>query len=317
MHIKKLQHKEKVQDKFAVTGIKKLTTKEGKPYLNVDLSHPTGTIIGKVWQEVMENVSLAVGHVYELQGIANNYQQKIELIINQADKVDEAIENLLYQKPTLVFDIETAGQNFEELSEWDQDYLLNTLQRHDEDKEAAKQKTALYPLYGQVVAIGMQNPVSKKGFIYAQSQKKLVAKNDRYQYQNFHDEKMLLEAFWALIPNYERFVTFNGLGFDMPYLQFRSAVNKVKVTLDFDYRQENHIDLMIKFKGSGLYKLEALCRAFKIHNPKEEGVSGLHVSHLFKEGKIQDIADYVSRDVDSTSQLYDLWRTYMTTKIDA
>ena len=106
MHIKKLQDKERITDKFAVTSVEKRQTKEGKPYLQVELSHPTGTIAGKVWHDVLEDANLAAGQVYELCGTVNNYKQKMELIINQADKLDETLENYLYQKPTLVFDIE-------------------------------------------------------------------------------------------------------------------------------------------------------------------------------------------------------------------
>jgi len=50
-------------------------------------------------------------------------------------------------------------------------------------------------------------------------------------------------------------------------------------------------------------------------NPKDKGVSGLHVSGLFSQGKIREIGDYVSRDVISTAQLYDTWKKYMAGKI--
>jgi hypothetical protein len=62
--------------------------------------------------------------------------------------------------------------------------------------------------------------------------------------------------------------------------------------------------------GSRAYKLEAVCKAIGITNPKEKGVSGLLVSDLYKQKKHQSIIDYVTRDVVSTAELYKYWRIF-------
>jgi len=79
---------------------------------------------------------------------------------------------------------------------------------------------------------------------------------------------------------------------------------------------ENFIDLQNKIKQSNRpYKLEFLCKAFGIENPKEEGVHGDAVNQLFDDKDYQKIADYVSRDAFSTSQLYLVWKEFMSGQI--
>ena len=63
------------------------------------------------------------------------------------------------------------------------------------------------------------------------------------------------------------------------------------------------------------FRLEQLCKAFGISNPKEDGVSGMEVANLYRAGKIGEILKYVSRDVLATAELYTLWKTYLAGKI--
>lgn len=95
----------------------------------------------------------------------------------------------------------------------------------------------------------------------------------------------MLTKFWGLTQEYQRFVTYNGRGFDWPFLIIRSGINRVKVPMEIDhYNKHKFIDLADHLRQGGRqFKLEAFCRAFGITNPKEKGVSGLLVSQLYYE----------------------------------
>jgi predicted PolB exonuclease-like 3'-5' exonuclease len=121
-----------------------------------------------------------------------------------------------------------------------------------------------------------------------------------------------LTEFWKIATEYELFVTYNGDNFDFPYLMIRSGINRVKMPFEVKkWGSDKFIDLQLKIKQSHAFKLEMLCKAFGIENPKEAGVHGNDVNELFDNKDFQKIADYVARDAYSTSQLYMIWKEYM------
>ena len=135
-------------------------------------------------------------------------------------------------------------------------------------------------------------------------------------------EKEMLEDFWAGAKAYDTFVTFNGRGFDVPFLLLRSAILGVLPTRDlmdgrYLYQQKNqkHIDLadQLSFYGAVFRKasLHLYCRAFGIESPKAGGVTGDDVSALFREGKCETIARYNVRDIIATAELYKKWQQYL------
>jgi DNA polymerase elongation subunit (family B) len=130
----------------------------------------------------------------------------------------------------------------------DQDYFLNSLESYEEDKEKAKTKTGLHPLYGQIVSIGMYNPSTKKGMVFSLSLKSINLEDPDFTCSVFASEKDLLKGFWQTSQKYERFVTYNGNGFDFPFLAIRSAIQKVKIPFEINNRQEKFVDLMQKFR---------------------------------------------------------------------
>jgi len=320
MDIKSLSAGMIVEDIFAVLKVEQADAASGKKYLKAELSHKTGSINAKVWEESFASAPLKPNQVYRISARTDVYKGTLGLIINNAYLVqDENIEDHLKKRRSLIFDIETAGADFDTLDEWSKEYLLEKLQGREEDKEKAKEKTALYPLFGQVVAVGMLNPVTGKGKVLLIGEEKLLKSkkldDGNFTFELYASEEDLLHGFWEMVEKFEHFITFNGMGFDWPYLIFRSAINKVRVPIEITRSRDQQTDLMEKFKVGNVYSLEALCRSFGISNPKEKGVSGLHVSKLFEKGKILDIANYVSRDVVSTGELYQIWKKFMAGKI--
>jgi DNA polymerase elongation subunit (family B) len=330
--LKSLTPGQKISDRFGVIGVTEKTTSGGAPYLVVELSHPSGTISGKVWSDAMPNVQLKEGGVAEIQASVDQYRGVNNFNITHARHVlEEELDKYLSENPTLVFDIETVGKEFKELDEEEQNYLENNLEKNFEGTKKQKQdRTGLYPMFGFVVAIGMWNPGSGKGMVYylediknqelkiknGESEELEKYDNENFQHIPFAGEKSLLEAFWETALKYERYVTYNGSGFDFPFLVFRSGVHRIKVPFETHGSYDKFVDLAQRIKvNNRSIKLEQVCKSFGIDNPKKKGVSGMEVANLFRKGRLKEILEYVGRDVVATSELYRVWKTYLAGKV--
>src|SRR3989344_4411392 len=180
--------------------------------------------------------------------------------------------------PKLIFDIETVGVEFDSLDDKSQELLLRFAET-PEDIEAVKDGLGFSPLTGEVVAIGVLNPETSKGAVYFLSPDGSYEKteNDNVQYIRHKTEKDLLKSFWDASAHYDQFITFNGRGFDAPYLMIRSAINKIKPAKNLmTYRYESeqygktitHLDLLDRLTFFGAVRrkgnLHMWCRAFGI-----------------------------------------------------
>lgn len=302
---------------FLVTRKEIKKTSKGDEYYQLELAKPEGKIEAKIWNNNLPACQVEVGKIIEVNGKTQEYKGQISLLIDSCQIVEnEDIEGYRANVKTMVFDIETVGKKFEELDEVEQDYLLNNLEKAESNKEVAKKKTGLYSIFGMVCAIGAYNPNTKKGIVLLIGDKDLIPEKENYTYKIFDNEKDLLIGFWDIAKEYELFVTYNGDTFDFPYLQIRSGINRVKVPFEIKkWGGDRFIDLQNKIRQSHGFKLEMLCKAFGIENPKEKGVHGGDVNYLFDNKDYQKIADYVARDAYSTTQLYLIWKEFMSGEI--
>lgn len=232
----------------------------------------------------------------------------------------------------LIFDIETIGEDFSALDETTQHLLTRWVEKEELSEDARAKKIAeikdglgLSPLTGQIVAIGVLDAEKQKGGVYYQAPGESVEEKqiDGINYVS-GSEKDILEKFWGVVNRYTEFVSFNGRGFDAPYLMIRSAVHKIKPTKDlmsnrylnsqkFDCKHYDLMDLLSFYgvtqnRGRGLHMY---CRAFGIKSPKSDGHSGEDVGRLFQEKKFFEIAQYNVKDLFATRDLYDYWEKYL------
>lgn len=231
----------------------------------------------------------------------------------------------------LIFDIETVGEDFEKLDAITQEVLTRWIKRESYNEsdyaEAVKElKDGLgfSPLTGEIVAIGVLDCEKGKGAVYYQSpginEEELEENGIRFRPMT---EKEMLENFWNGAKSYKEFVSFNGRGFDVPFLMVRSAIHGIQPSKDlmsnrylnsqkFDAK---HIDLLdqLSFYGAVRRKgsLHLWSRAFGITSPKAQGVTGDDVGQLFKNKKFLDIAKYNVGDLLATKALYDYWEKYL------
>jgi len=217
----------------------------------------------------------------------------------------------------VILDIETVGKDFESLDTPTQEYLLRYAETDDE-KEEIKDRLSFYPLTAEIVTIGLLEPDSQKGFVFFQTTGNplLPFEEDDILYET-GTEREIIRKFWNIIKQYRQFITFNGRGFDCPFILVRTAVNKIKPTKDLMPNRygDTHIDLLdqLTFFGASRrrFNLDMWCRTFGIKSPKEGGITGYEVKDLFKAGRCLDIARYCVGDLRATRELLSYWETYM------
>ncbi len=218
----------------------------------------------------------------------------------------------------LVFDIETIGDSWDSLDPETQTYLLKYAQT-EEEQEVVKTTLGLYPLTGQIVAIGLYDPDKDIKSVYLQAPQGDL--ESRYEKDGVHylvgTEAEILEMFWVTIRKYTTFITFNGRSFDCPYILMRSAVHRIKPTknlIPYRYSDKEHIDLFDQltfYSTTKRFNLDYFCKRFGIISPKSAGVTGLDVPQMFMDGKYHDIAEYCMRDVVATGDLFRIWKDYI------
>jgi DNA polymerase elongation subunit (family B) len=217
----------------------------------------------------------------------------------------------------VVIDIETIGADFESLDEISKEYLLKYAQNEDEIK-AVKEGLGFSPLTGEIVAIGMLNPDTDKGAVYYQSPEVLQEPLEEGGIEYIADtEAGILRKFWDTVKHYDQIITFNGRGFDAPFLILRSAIHEIKSTKELMPNRYNlsHCDLIdvLTFYGAvrRKFSLHMWCTAFGIKSPKEEGVTGYEVPELFRKQEYLTIAKYCVGDLYATKQLFEYWDRYV------
>jgi DNA polymerase elongation subunit (family B) len=226
---------------------------------------------------------------------------------------------------TLIFDIETVGEDWSDLDQVTKESLLryaNRVAKSEGERllleKDIKEGLGFSPLTGRVVALGLYDLERSKGVVYYTSANKSQGDiiDGEYTYK-VRSEKELLEEFWQGAEHYNTFITFNGRAFDAPFLFHRSAVYGIRPTknlLEGRYPSQQktvrHVDLQDELTFFGAMSrrpsLHLFCRAYGIDSPKGE-VSGDAVAKLYKDGEYLTIARYNAKDVTATTELYKKW----------
>lgn len=228
----------------------------------------------------------------------------------------------------LIFDIETAGSDFDSLDEVTQHSLTRWIEREAGDDvgkynvmlKDLKEGLGFSPLTGQIVAIGVYDNLRNKGVVYYQAPEQPAENFSEGDFTfKIKTEAEMLESFWRGIVGYRELVSFNGRSFDVPFLLLRSAIYGIKPSLDLmsnrylNYQNSfaKHIDLLDQLTFYGAVKrrgnLHLYCQALGINSPKAKGITGDDVGELFRAKKYLEIARYNSWDLIATSELFKRW----------
>jgi DNA polymerase elongation subunit (family B) len=228
----------------------------------------------------------------------------------------------------LVFDIETSALPVESFDEVQQEYLFRDAGKLVDEAARAERRAelarmlSLWPLTARVVCIAMLNADTARGQVLFTAEDYEDASGDAgpVEFVSCVDEAELLTAFWDVAKHYDSIITFNGRGFDVPFVYMRSAVLNVPISrkdwLGYRYQCDPHCDLadQLTFYGGSRegaarrFNLDFYCKAFGIESPKSHGITGMDISQLLAEHRYRDIAEYCLRDVQATVLLYHIWR---------
>jgi DNA polymerase elongation subunit (family B) len=226
----------------------------------------------------------------------------------------------------IVFDIETCSYPFNSLSASQQEYLLKYAEKESDSEkkqqmiDEAIRYTSLYPLTAKCIVIGIYDIEKEKSYVYYESEnlEDWKSEDGKTSYKGL-SEKEMLESFWRIAEKVDQFVTFNGRNFDVPFLMLRSAMLKIKPSINLlgNRYNEKHIDLLEQFTFYGItrkFNLDFYCHSFGIESPKSKDISGMEVKTLYEAGRIKDIAVYCSKDIIATYKLFQIWNDYLNIK---
>ena len=229
----------------------------------------------------------------------------------------------------LVFDIETAALPLAQFDAAQQEYLLRDAlnlaepEAREKRREEILRQFNLWPFTAQVVCIAMLNAESGRGKVLfvAEDCEEPGAEAEAVEFRACADEGQLLGEFWELARHYDSIVTFNGRGFDVPFVYLRSAILNVPVTqkgwLGYRFQVDPHCDLIEQLSFYGVsgregaarrFNLDFYCKAFGIESPKSHGVTGSDINGMLAEKRFREIAEYCLRDVQATALLYKIWK---------
>ena len=230
---------------------------------------------------------------------------------------------------TLIFDIETSALPPESFDEVQQEYLFRDAEKIIAPEEREKRRAeltsmmSLWPFTSRVVCVAMLNADTARGQVLftAEDHEEDAGEAGPVEFVPCCDETELLTAFWDVAKHYDSIVTFNGRGFDVPFLYLRSAQLNVPISrknwLGYRFATDPHCDLaeqLTFYSVSGRdgaarkFNLDFYCKAFGIESPKSHGVTGMDVKRLMDEGRFREIAEYCLRDVVATVKLYHIWK---------
>lgn len=237
----------------------------------------------------------------------------------------------------LVFDIETVGLPFDSFDEARQEYLVRSAQ-NDDERNRKIAEMALSPMTGQIVCIGVQvvRPLGNDEWDIrsaAYTVDPAMADTDERRESTLpsgatmysSSERTLLEHWWRLLEtrNDRVLVSFNGRGFDAPFLMLRSAVLGLRPSKNLmagtRFNYAGHIDLIDELTyysgaqngATRRFNFDFFAKSFGITSPKEAGIDGSKVGDFYRDGRMADIAEYCLRDVRATWELFLRWDTLL------
>ena len=325
------QHEQELCTAFAMLHeVREGKTSQGKRYIDLSIGDQSSTVAGKVWEDKASvqdaAINLPTGQPVKILFKVGTYQGAIQLnVVGLREVSDEdrdsyrpesvfgegihLVEDLLCE--TLVFDIETVPA-------WDRRALPSTiaesLVKHADRREMEPGAVmGLSPFFGKIVslAFGDGEQASDQQKIHA-----MVVLPDGADPDDCPDwmlpmtEADLLQAFWTLAGAARTVVTYNGRGFDIPFLIHRSLIHGVPARVDLmsnRFSLRPHLDLLqVVRQGSfstGPNNLDVVCWALGIESPKET-MDGSMVAPAYESGRIEDIARYNLADVRATTDVY-------------
>lgn len=310
----------------ALRSVRHGLDRNGAPYFDLVVADASAKLPAKIWgdsrayAEAMRT-ELAPGCVAKLMFTVGTFRDALQLSLSRVRLLGDdeewerdaiwgpgwrLVEGL--HKHTLVFDIETVpGLDPSDVPDSVAKAIAKATERNDGDEGKAM---SLSPYFGKVVSLafveGEQDGAATVLVVPPPGRE-----HDTYpEHIKPMTEADLLRSFWHLADAAELVVSFNGRGFDVPFLVTRSLMLGVPARVDLlssPYSLRPHLDLYRLLGhgrgGLGSTSLDVICWALGVPSPKGE-MDGSMVAPTYARGDIESIATYNAADVHATAAVY-------------
>jgi len=166
----------------------------------------------------------------------------------------------------------------------------------EEGRKKQIEDMALNPLYGKIACVGHKKGEGGTGCVIGENEEQIV--------RTFFDK---------IIPfgqtGSPKIVTWNGMGFDVPFIYKRAMILGIKPTMSMGYfmrryQTECHCDLMqVWMNWYGYEKLDNVATALLGEGKQEFDVKTIKDLIITKSGQ-ETISKYCKQDVEITSKLF-------------
>jgi len=317
-----------IVDVFAVLRrSERREAKNGNPYWNLSLADHESAIDGRIWSNdekaAATIVDLVPGTAVKIRGEVDSYKDKLQLVVKRIRAIEENEAGydaaaLYGDAPTwldalscrsLVFDIETVpNAEIRDLPPTIVKALSEHCERKDRDQSMVM---GLSPFFGKTVSLAFAEGETE---LDKQEVTALVVPPAGADDAALPDwirpmsEAELLQCFWELAARAELVITYNGRGFDLPFLVARSLIHGIPARVDLisdRWGLRPHLDLfdLVGQRGRGPSNLDVVCWALDIRSPKGE-MDGSMVAPAYERGEFEQIALYNREDVRATTAVY-------------
>ncbi|MCA9691999.1 MAG: ribonuclease H-like domain-containing protein [Myxococcales bacterium] len=305
-------------------------TRGGKPFLDLELVDRSCAVAGKIWEDAGAAMhaagDLERGAPVKLLFRVDRYQGALQLNIRGLRAIGDdepgydpiavfgdghaRVASSLCR--ALVFDIETVPAVDREAAPAS---VTRAIERHAERFDGdVDMVMGLSPLLGKVVSLAYgegdsDGDAEVTALVVPPADHDERRQADYPAWMKPVSEVELLRTFWTLAEHAEVVITYNGRGFDVPFLVARSLVHQVPARVDLlgnPYALRPHLDLyrvLTQGRAAGPMTLEIVCWALGIESPKD-AMDGSQVAPAYARGEIESIAEYNRRDVEATTALY-------------
>ncbi|MCC6782437.1 MAG: ribonuclease H-like domain-containing protein [Planctomycetes bacterium] len=306
--------------------VERRRTAQGQDFFDLELADVKATANAKVWGEskrAFEAIAtLQTGAAVKVAFRVTRYQGALQLVVLELREAREGEpgfdrSRLFGRAPdwlagrhcrVLVIDIETVPDTgIRDMPPTIVKALTEFSKRKDVDESLVR---GLSPFFAKVVslAFGEGSGDADHAIEVLAVPRGEAEAATLPEWAHAVDEATLLESFWSLAAAAETVVTYNGFGFDVPFLVGRSLVHGIPARVDLlsqRFKLRPHLDLLeiLGQRGRGPSNLDVVCWALGIASPKGE-MDGSMVAPAYESGRIAEIAVYNREDVRATRAVY-------------
>ena len=329
--IPELPFSEEVWLMVAVTSVRQRRTQQGKRFRDANARNATGSLLLKIWAEVLEGREDLRPGLWGITGKLESFQDRSQFVVSEyrpisIDQYREHVgcDPLLPRAFTL--DIETLalpGYRERVGPKLEKDLKLGYMrleqqQRYLEDIAAEEERVyqlgSLSATSGRILSVAVHvGPVP--GFTID----RISGKQSEHAFGidadgNEEDETAALKGFLGLMSDFDSecdlIVGHNIIGFDLPFIFQRCLANNIAVKPFVDLSEFNVRGVYDTMRawwlgGRNRVALDDVAWALGIESSKTAEVEGSRVFDLYQAGKLAEIREYNLNDVRVTRKIYE------------